>query len=205
MIQIVKSGLLRGKIDNGKGSTLVNVDPNLDFSTNDAFNPNIVCFCDIPCSDFEVHMKKYCKFGIGFSKDFLVAQGVRPVFYIPRNAMVTNINIADYFNRNIKNYSQLSVGHSMHFLQEIQKGNFNNPVPLDIFHFFDLQVLSFIKFFDHDKTDDDPDNYYLEREWRSLERIEFSIQDIKRIVIPSSYVEKFFKDIPDYNCHVTTV
>ncbi|MDB5052449.1 MAG: hypothetical protein JWM44_499 [Bacilli bacterium] len=205
-VNIIETGLLRGKIDNGKGSTLVNVDPNNDFSSNDSYNVNMVCFCDIPVNDFKIHMSKYSHFGIAFSKDFLIRQGARPVYYIPKDALTVNQNISELFNKNVRRIGELHYKSSMEQISNMitQEGNIDDQYH-DIFHFIDMQLLSFFKFYDHNKIDDDIDNFYMEREWRSLERIEFEIQDIKRIVIPSTFIKKFFRDMPNYNFHITTV
>jgi hypothetical protein len=208
-VDIIKTGLIRGKVDNGKGSTIVNVDPGVDFSSNDSYNVNMVCFCDIPIADFEIHMSKYSHFGLAFSKDFLIQRGARPVHYIPKDSISVNQKLTDMFNTVTKEIRNLNMEIMMAFMLNIQNGQLQNqgqPYPyFNGFHFMDMQLLSFIKFYDHNKTDDDIDNFYMEREWRSLERIEFQLEDIKRIVIPSSYIMRFFQEFPNYNSYITTV
>lgn len=208
LINIIKSGILRGKIDNGRGSTMVQIDPNLEFSGNESYNPNIVCFCDIPANDFHIHMSKYSKFGVAFSKDFLTKQGARPVCYVPKSSTYVNQNISEIFNKNVKALQIKSITESL--IASANVGTKNDGIVintdnLSLQQFLDLQLLSFIKFFDISKDDDDIDNFYMEREWRSLERIEFLVQDIQRIILPSSYIRRFFQDIPEYNSHITTV
>lgn len=51
---------------------------------------------------------------------------------------------------------------------------------------------------DPERSDDDKDNFYMEREWRSLNNIHFEIKDIERIIIPKSFAQIFRNDIPDY-------
>lgn len=46
------------------------------------FSTGVVCFCDIPVGDLAFHARKYSKFGIAFTKAFLLNQGANPVFYI---------------------------------------------------------------------------------------------------------------------------
>lgn len=41
--------------------------------------------------------------------------------------------------------------------------------------------MAYIKLFDATLPDDHPDNYYMEREWRSLDNICFSVEDIRTI------------------------
>lgn len=54
---------------------------------------------------------------------------------------------------------------------------------------------AYIKVFDETLALNDPDNYYMEREWRSIKSIDFKLDDIQKIYLPSAkYVERF-KDI----------
>jgi len=41
-----------------------------------------------------------------------------------------------------------------------------------------------MKVFDHSLNEDDVGNYYMEREWRTLNNVHFSLQDVKRIIMP---------------------
>lgn len=188
-LEIIRSGKIRTRNDNGRGCIMSAGNWYGDISSNEAFNPDMVCFCDIPESDFEIHMKKYSHFGISFKKDFLISQGMRPVYYIPSETVVAKKDISNIFNENLKDFGQFLREHKMSLKME---------------HFFNFHIFSFVKFFDSNKDDGDPDNYYMEREWRSLERIEFEVNDVTRIILPSSYIKRFFQDIPDYNSHITT-
>lgn len=190
-IEIIRTGIIRTRNNNGRNSLLCTTSLNNDFKTNKAFIPDMVCFCDIPYTDFNVHMEKYSHFGISFHKEFMISQGMRPVFYIPQNTIVTKKNISDIYNDGAKQLIKL--------LDRDTEGIF------EFERFLIFHIYSFIKFYDDTKPDDDPDNYYMEREWRGLERIEFQLQDITRIILPSEYIKRFFQDIPDYNAHVFTV
>lgn len=191
LITIIKTGLIITRNQNRRGALIAHINPNIGISSNDMFNPDMVCFCDIPCSDFKIHMNKYSKFGISFKKDFLISQGVRPVFYIPLRTVVTKKNIEEIFDDNAQKLRQL-----------IEQYNTNW---LEMEHFVDFQIFSFIKFYNPDLDDNDPDNFYMEREWRGLERIEFKIDNISRITIPSCYIKKLFQDVPEYCSQVSTI
>ena len=56
-------------------------------STNDVYSGEVICFCDIPVEDFEVHMQKYSRFGVSFPKSFLASRDANPVFYIAKDAL----------------------------------------------------------------------------------------------------------------------
>lgn len=77
---------------------------------------------------------------------------------------------------------------------------------LDYFlDFLDFYVFSFIKFFDDAKSDDDPENYYMEREWRMHGNLNFALENIHRIILPMSFAKRFREDIPDYFGQITFV
>ncbi len=65
--------------------------------------------------------------------------------------------------------------------------------------FFDFHVFSFMKFFDHTKDEQDPDNYYFEREWRVVGNVQFDISDIQTIIIPKEYESDFRYAFPNFN------
>lgn len=60
----------------------VSLDLSKPISTGELIKEQVVCFCDIPADDLEIHTSKYSKFGLSFKKDFLIAKGACPVFYV---------------------------------------------------------------------------------------------------------------------------
>src|SRR5215208_1282488 len=52
----------------------------------EAWDAQVVCFCDIPVTDLEIHMKKYSRFGLSFIKRFLVDKGANPMLYVANNS-----------------------------------------------------------------------------------------------------------------------
>lgn len=62
----------------------------------------------------------------------------------------------------------------------------------------DHHVFSYIKCFDSSLADDDPENYYFEREWRVLEALRFSLPDVRHVFLPQRYEARFRDDLPEY-------
>jgi hypothetical protein len=58
------------------------------FPKGEMYSSEVICFCDIPTDQLEIHMNKYSQFGLSFSKTFLVDQGANPVFYVAETSIV---------------------------------------------------------------------------------------------------------------------
>jgi hypothetical protein len=213
---ILKKGLLTHDPNSapkiqGMDSFGLHVNGSADFSKNEMYSPTIVCFCDIPINDLSIHIRKYSCFGLAFSKEFIANKGGIPVFYIPRGAVSRifdyqdmskcfNMKIKDYHN--LFNYLDIAVAEE---LPPIIQTFFNqNPnIIRDLRWFFDYSIFSFIKLFDHNLNDENPDNYYFEREWRVIGDVNFRIDNLKRVLIPESFSKQFREDYPDYYGQVT--
>lgn len=63
-------------------------------------------------------------------------------------------------------------------------------------------VFGYIKTFDPALADEHPDNYYMEREWRVIGQVHFRSCDVSRILVPTSFVEQFRLDVPEYEGQV---
>ena len=58
----------------------------------------------------------------------------------------------------------------------------------------------YVKVFDETLDENDINNYYMEREWRCLYSIDFNLEDIKRIYLPSEgFVVRFKDELPEYH------
>jgi hypothetical protein len=179
-------------------------------SSNSAYSGPIACFCDIPLADMHLHMAKYGKFGIAFSKSFLADSGATPILYVP-----TFGRPAYYHSRNPdlplprKGVSSQAIVFDKFFdcfnrmhlsLEELRESNPSIAKDLqNMIGFLDPSLLSHIKFFDHRLPDDHPDNFYMEREWRTTKDVEFELTDIQRIVLPQQFSRLFRNAFRDYD------
>ena len=178
-------------------------------SENKIYNPQIICFCDIPIADIEIHWRKYSRFGISFSKSFLIQNGANPVFYISKNSMIHSpleppISRSEYFDKKHKQY--IDFFHGFHELKSIVDGSEAIPLKeleygrqkMEIQMFLAFHLFSFIKFYDDKLPENHPDNFYMEREWRKLGNLKFKIEDVGRVFLPKTYAKRFRKDVPEY-------
>lgn len=207
---------------------------NLSVSENEMYNPGVVCFCDIPVSELDIHVGKYSRFGLSFRKSFLVRRGANPVFYVAKNSAV---RIPDSIQEREK-YEQETVRASttvvsgrfeydsrprpLYFddmlreyysLFSMYRGSsLTQGLPFEVSQklsrlrsFLDIQIFSYLKFFDDSLPDDAPDNFYMEREWRIVGNLKFELSDVYRVILPESYAKRFREDVPEYYGQVTFV
>src|SRR5690348_3789323 len=72
------------------------IDPSEKLSGNEAYSEEVVCFSDIPTGDLGLHMRKYGRFGLAFTKDFLLEAGATPVTYVPSTGRPVWLPWRDY-------------------------------------------------------------------------------------------------------------
>ncbi len=193
LVEIIKTGLL-GRGARAKGSPqrmIFTYGRPFRLDDGELFAVPTVCFCDIPLADLRLHVLKYSEFGIAFPKTFLVKQGASPVFYLAENSTYTS---GEGTSRMGEEYLRM-LGRLFECLDGFET---RNPNIFDLRRFLELRVLSYLKAFDSSLTDDHPNNYYMEREWRVIGKVEFEIEDICRIIIPRDSARQFREKLPEY-------
>lgn len=188
-----------------------------------------VCFCDIPDDKLKIHTGKYSEFGLGFDKHYLAAQGARPMLYVPLGAVMKEpcescspkenpVKYYDYLEKLVMTLNPILAKLNQDILfSRLYDRSISNGVVIydeDIGRDFAsgnahgliyaqttamLTHLAFVKMFDETLKQEDPENYYMEREWRALWDVEFAHTDVKKIYLPSQAYKKRFMDIfPEY-------
>jgi len=270
LVKILRSGsLTHPPHDPTSTEKSMNTNFLMKHSENQMYNTSIVCFCDIPIEDFAIHIDKYSPFGLAFKKDFLIAKGANPVFYIANNSRLQltspmtehpdesipvapskdlpyrrDVTRSDFFNEAIIEFNQYLV--CLEIL--IQKGKFDlesrllsalreyhgqlpmttdeekleeraflaalgilevrKHIPIrqrfiEVMEFIQLHVLSYMKMFDDSKSEAHPDNYYMEREWRTIGNVNFKLDDVRRVILPELFAQRLRSDLPSYYGQVT--
>lgn len=231
LLQILRSGWLTHPPHNPRISGNLSVNPTARLSRNDMYAPEVVCFCDIPLDDVGIHVGKYSAFGIAFPRHFIVQAGGAPVRYVPGSAKIRVmsdlpplelaerirqhgaeaaldvVTMAAHFDKTVREYHAL-MPHCQELVRQQEQlpgvqGTFRRIVELQ--RFFDFYVFSFVKFFDPDLPDDHPDNYYLEREWRVVGNVPFTLADVSHVLVPAAYERRLRADLPDLRGKVQIV
>lgn len=191
-----------------KGSILTEGEPSRKLSSNEIYTGEMVCFCDIPLNELQIHIRKYSRFGISFHKQYLLPKGASPIWYISSKSNIdseskkTNDTFYDKMHERFTalfEYIETQID-----LEKDKKllSFFNSSRSL--FDHFESRIFPFMKFFDVEKIDADKENYYMEREWRIEGRLNFKdLNNIYRIILPKSYIQKFRIDFPKYNGQIS--
>lgn len=214
LVEILRTGSLTPPPHEPEAGGHVTIDLGAPVSQNRAYDPEAVCFCDIPVGDLDLHIRKYSPFGLAFRKPFVVERGASPVFYVasasttavPDGNGVRDVDRAAYFDLMVREYQRLR-DESQDRLQGLgadakEERDFHERL-LRLSHFLDFEVWSFLKFFQYPSADADPENYYMEREWRMLGTLRFGLADVRRVILPEAYARAFRDAFPDYHGQVT--
>ncbi|MGB9941414.1 abortive infection system antitoxin AbiGi family protein [Methanosarcina sp.] len=205
LTKIIKDGWLTfPPHENSVNPGQIKIDSFKERKINEMFIPECVCFADIPKDQLKIHMEKYSKFGIGFSKSFLVKKGVNPVFYIDENSLVYKMNFStnmleltkktDYYQENCSKAMWYFISK---YLPYCQKSEDEYRDTWEIYLFL-TNIFSHFKVWNSNLEDSDPSNYYFEREWRAINNIDFQLSDIVMIIIPKNYETQFRENFPGY-------
>lgn len=219
LIAIIKSGKLKSFADK-RNLDPQDLDPEGHMYSGELTKVPAVCFCDIPIESLGLHIQKYGKFGVSFGKQFLIAQGARPVIYVPNNAGAPYIseNLESHIGKRLKSL----LSDLMRLTKKLtpvdanaadEKIKMSETVKLSdddkaqeiisrlggYWPFVLANFYYYLKFYDDTKSEDDPDNYYTEREWRVVRNdVKFSIGDIRTIIAPREFSEALNEELPKF-------
>lgn len=209
LTEVLRTGILTPDGADVEGH--VRVDRDARLSDNLAYDPEAVCLCDIPVGDLDLHIRKYSPFGLSFSKPFLVERGANPVYYVaaesrtwaPDNGRVHERTRADYFDAMTREHHALrDLAQTLATRGDAETARFAERY-LAFAHFLDFEVFSYTKFFAFPAPEDAPENYYMEREWRLLAPVRFEMEDVRRVILPAAYAQRFREAFPGYAGQVT--
>ena len=177
-----------------------------DIFSGELVSPTMTCFCDIPFESLSIHIRKYGSFGIAFPRDFLISNGARPVNYVPmqpsdwRGTWGTAygaglLNDWEQVWRGSQEYLIKPLGHGtrMRNLGKMPESSEEASVALDEIV---TQHLAFTKPFDSELSMDDPNNYYMEREWRKIANLPFTLSDIAMVLVHETFHDRILLDRP---------
>jgi len=118
LLDILRTGWLTYAPHDPTQPRTASLDFSRPISKDEVIKYQVVCFCDIPDTDLAIHVKKYGRFGLAFKKDFLIARGACPVFYVANETPVPASQIfkqVDFLDRIIAAREKGYVDRALYF------------------------------------------------------------------------------------------
>lgn len=206
--------LLRSPFRDKEGGIVYVIDLEGSFLEENFIKPSIVCFCDIPAKDLSIHTSKYGHFGISFPRQFLIERGARPVIYFPHHKKddfsIHGKQLLEDIEVNYRAFVRLVVDEMKNTAEPRSRSMKSSPktkydATIQIDDMLMRDIFFYVKPFDIELSEDDPKNYYMEREWRTPTNINFSLSDITRVFVAPGFKERLQNDIPEYKGSVTVI
>lgn len=180
---------------------------------DDLIVPTVVCFADIPWGALGIHVAKYGKFGVSFSRSLLVEHAARPVTYVPMwsrdggsrggRALLRDIEATSKgFNKQLLEPQEDSLPTSRSYGNEPSSST-EALAALEAIYF--REFLAYLKPFNSELSKSDSSNFYMEREWRMLGNFKFKPDHVLRVTTAPEYVERFAFDFPAYREKVIAI
>lgn len=138
-----------------------------------------LCFTEIRLSQAEKHAERYGKLGIGFTRDFIMNKGGRPVIYIPHKAddrlledSIKNVYEKSNDNEEIHKSSKWIMAH----IKRMSDGNSE-----DYYEEMEWRLV----------YDESPNNkHFTKGKGNNIYRLKFTAKDIKVIIFPDENTKK---------------
>jgi hypothetical protein len=185
LLSILKDGLR--KDESSKGTEFKFVD-NRTKKPVTLYGYPVVCLADIPFKDLHIHAERYGRFAIGFHKESVICNRFNPVLYVNQHSNLFHrfieleLEIIAYLERTNK-----EVANKFHelllYLGSLAKSGDLKANPENRIDWDDLQI----------------NNFYYEREWRSIYDWNFKNEDIAAIIIPDHRIRDFIKDMKSHS------
>lgn len=150
-------------------------------SRNKRYEPSMACFADIPADQLGIHTGKYSRFGLAISKAKLIPQGVRPVLYVPYGANPGVMAQSPLIEEEWDDVVELLERHVLATFGGHTAAPPGSHDAMRIDEWIEFATLAYVKFFDPTLAPTDPDNYYMEREWRSHSGVVFAQSDVTAV------------------------
>lgn len=172
------------------GGATYSIDPNQGCVDGEPIAQTVTCFCDIPFASLGLHTTKYGRFGVGVDRELVAKWGGRPVIYVP----ILKDNIGGLNNYLCQEALNAWNGISEHFpLPDGERSRTVGSKPTNASNsanlakdFISKDVLAFVKTFDPTLPDEHSLNYYMEREWRKVAKLDLHLP-LREVVAPESY------------------
>lgn len=202
-LQIARSGLLTARPGTKGQTSWLNTGGS--FREETLYGIDCVCFCDIPLQDLHVHFQKYSRFGFSFRKGFLVPQGANPVYYVgvdtPLRTMLGRSSRSDQFQTAVLELTRIEDELEERSRADVDLRSLHNTM-VTVNGFLRAHVFGFAKPFEERRRLTDPENYYMEREWRVHGEVRFELTDVRRIFIPEAFAERLRDELAEFHGQV---
>ncbi len=142
----------------------------------------VACLADIPLKDLHIHAERYGSFAIGFHKASAILNGFNPVLYVNQYSSVFHefMKFIEEIDQDIEKLPDMYKKYSRlrNLLGSIAKSGDLMASPQADPKLDHLQM----------------NNFYYEREWRSLTSWNFKSEDVALILLPEEKLWSFVED-----------
>lgn len=169
------------------GATILTRNLAEPLSKNKRYEPSMACFADIPEGQLSIHVGKYSCFGLALPKAKLLPQGMRPLLYVPYGASPGVMAQRPTIEEDWDEITQLLEQHVLATFGGHTAAAVGSHEAMRIDEWIEFGTLAYIKFFDPTLAPTDPDNFYMEREWRSHSGVNFNEADITALYVEAGW------------------